>query len=469
MRKSFSTLTLILTFFLFSSSAFATNFLTPPYTVPYVYAGVTYDWFVQTQVDANTSDVYCCKSTAGSPTIDFNYQNNFYLRLGGNHGWYQFNYCRYAYTTNGGATWVNAPLTTDGVLYLGNPQYTSFAKIRSNKDIKYNGYPQTIGYTNANFGVTSINRYDVLIPATVFGQTMYSLMVSPDPVAGGGVASSDQAIQCGVNGYNYCQASFMHDSNVSLQAYPSEGYEFDHWEWNNGGSSSTVNPMTIAMSGAEAVVAKFYPTLAFPLHANNYTPYTAPITSVFDHSATGEYSNDTDHHVTAFNGETSTNQDYYSGTTCYPKSDNSEFGEGFNYAGYGQAGKYYLCYDGHPGYDYYVGTGTDVYSAATGTIIVAGWDSCLGNNVTIEHGGIYRTRYFHLDSIDTSNVQVSQPIQAGIKMGESGNTGSCSDGPHLHFQVEKKVGSNWIPVDPYGWQGEGNDPYTRATNINLWE
>src|SRR6185369_383770 len=41
----------------------------------------------------------------------------------------------------------------------------------------------------------------------------------------------------------------------------------------------------------------------------------------------------------------------------------------------------------------------------------------------------------------------------------------CGVGPHLHFGVTIADKA----VDPYGWQGAGPDPYTRATNANLWE
>lgn len=70
-----------------------------------------------------------------------------------------------------------------------------------------------------------------------------------------------------------------------------------------------------------------------------------------------------------------------------------------------------------------------------------------------------------MDSIDTETVQQNQYIEAGVKIGTSGNTGSCSEGAHLHFQVER----NEVPVDPYGWTGTGTDPYTRERSVILWE
>ncbi len=206
--------------------------------------------------------------------------------------------------------------------------------------------------------------------------------------------------------------------------------------------------------------------LSFPipydLNGDPYTAYTAPVSSVFDHSGNTAYS-DSDHQVVTFAGEASDVQTPYSGTTCYPKADNSVFGSGFNYVGYGQ-NKHYLCYNGHPGYDYAMSS-VDVYSAASGTVRTAAFDSCLGNHVVIDHPGGYATKYFHLASINTTNVQENYPIDVRIKIGVSGNTGSCSSGAHLHFQVEK----NGVPVDPYGWTGSGADPYTAATNDVLWK
>ena len=203
--------------------------------------------------------------------------------------------------------------------------------------------------------------------------------------------------------------------------------------------------------------------LSFPLQTECSpgvlcTPYTAPISSVFDHSMATAYSeNET---VVAFTGDSGVRgSGYWYG--CYRKADSSAF----DFYGYtGANGTSYLCYDGHPAIDYDVDVGTAVYSAASGTVLEANYDNCLGYYVRIQHDDGYTTLYAHLDSINTNNVMVGELIQANVQIGESGNTGTCSSGSHLHFEVRL----NNVPVDPYGWEGGGDDPYTQAVNIPLW-
>lgn len=110
-------------------------------------------------------------------------------------------------------------------------------------------YSASIDRTQANFlwqGVGSVS----------------SLTTNLDPSGGGGVVSIPEGdgIYCGIGGYNICQFDFQKNSDVEIQAYPADGWAFAYWEWNNGASSSTENPMTINMDSAKTVKAKFYRT-----------------------------------------------------------------------------------------------------------------------------------------------------------------------------------------------------------------
>lgn len=128
-------------------------------------------------------------------------------------------------------------------------------------------------------------------------------------------------------------------------------------------------------------------------------------------------------------------------------------------------------YDGHDGYDWFMLEGSPVLAAANGTVTRAGAEdpffcpllgrTTAANVIAIDHvaatGERYRTQYLHLSRI---LVAVGQPVTAGQEIGESGNTG-CSLGPHLHFGVYRfgvGIGPPTV-VDPYGWQGAGEDPW----------
>ena len=126
--------------------------------------------------------------------------------------------------------------------------------------------------------------------------------------------------------------------------------------------------------------------------------------------------------------------------------------------GYAQTvgGHDYLYYDGHNGWDYALNY-ENILAAAPGTVTLAGIDSinpCFGQNVIIDHGNGYSTRYAHMSQIA---VSVGQVVDRAQILGLSGNTG-CSSGPHLHFGVY--INSSWTAVDPWGWWGApGADPW----------
>lgn len=88
----------------------------------------------------------------------------------------------------------------------------------------------------------------------------------------------------------------------------------------------------------------------------------------------------------------------------------------------------------HKGIDLGAHIGDPVY--ATGDAVVKSTDlgqrrRGYGQQVLLEHGFGYQTRYAHLSRID---VVPGQEIKRGEQIGLAGNTGG-STGPHLHYEV----------------------------------
>lgn len=85
----------------------------------------------------------------------------------------------------------------------------------------------------------------------------------------------------------------------------------------------------------------------------------------------------------------------------------------------------------HKGIDWACNIGTNVYAAAAGEIVNAGWVNGYGYCIEVAHSNGSHTRYGHLSQI---NVSYGQTVNQGDVIGLSGNTGN-STGPHLHFEV----------------------------------
>ena len=111
-----------------------------------------------------------------------------------------------------------------------------------------------------------------------------------------------------------------------------------------------------------------------------------------------------------------------------------------------------------------------IYAAAAGRVAFVGYSRNNGNYVILTHDyngdGDYtndglRTFYLHFE---TGGIVVSrgQIVAAGELLGAGGMTGMAWT-PHLHFEVHRYVDGAWRPVDPYGWQGEGADPWPIAS------
>ena len=85
----------------------------------------------------------------------------------------------------------------------------------------------------------------------------------------------------------------------------------------------------------------------------------------------------------------------------------------------------------HPGIDIGVPSGTPIRAAASGHVIIAGWEGGYGNYTCIQHTASLSTCYGHQSSIQ---VSVGQNVSQGQVIGLTGCTGLCF-GPHLHFEV----------------------------------
>lgn len=133
-------------------------------------------------------------------------------------------------------------------------------------------------------------------------------------------------------------------------------------------------------------------------------------------------------------------------------------------------------YDGHAGWDFPMPIGTPILAAAKGKVVFAGKETPFfckflgrtvsGMDIVLSHASPYgeeiQSVYAHLSVL---LVQEGQSVGEGRRIALSGNTG-CSTGPHLHFEVQRELGgpnnpgfNPGYPVDPFGWQGLGRDPW----------
>ncbi|MDD6042882.1 MAG: peptidoglycan DD-metalloendopeptidase family protein [Eubacteriaceae bacterium] len=97
-------------------------------------------------------------------------------------------------------------------------------------------------------------------------------------------------------------------------------------------------------------------------------------------------------------------------------------------------------YTGHTGIDIGASTGSPVYAADDGTVILAEWYYGYGYAVIIDHGSGISTLYGHNSSL---SVSAGQNVSKGQVIASVGSTG-ISTGPHCHFEVRV----NGTYVDP---------------------
>ena len=99
----------------------------------------------------------------------------------------------------------------------------------------------------------------------------------------------------------------------------------------------------------------------------------------------------------------------------------------------------------HTGVDFALKPGNPIYATGDGVVESVKFEFFgYGNQVVVDHGFGYKTRYAHLKSI---GVIEGMKIKRGECIGESGNSGRSS-GPHLHYEVMYK-GNHVNPANYY--------------------
>ncbi len=87
----------------------------------------------------------------------------------------------------------------------------------------------------------------------------------------------------------------------------------------------------------------------------------------------------------------------------------------------------------HKGVDFAAPSGTPIYAAGNGRIVVAGRNGGYGNYIRIRHNGDYSTAYAHMSRF-AKGMAPGRRVTQGQVIGYIGTTGR-STGPHLHYEV----------------------------------
>jgi murein DD-endopeptidase MepM/ murein hydrolase activator NlpD len=95
------------------------------------------------------------------------------------------------------------------------------------------------------------------------------------------------------------------------------------------------------------------------------------------------------------------------------------------------SGFYTLFDNKHPGVDFDLPVGTDIFASFEGIVVRIENHKGMGNTIGIRNGNILGL-YAHLSEI---KVDLGQVVKAGDLIAMSGNTGAATTSPHLHFEL----------------------------------
>lgn len=132
----------------------------------------------------------------------------------------------------------------------------------------------------------------------------------------------------------------------------------------------------------------------------------------------------------------------------YPvKNPNISQPFGFDNNNHPDRGNFYTIFDNkHPGVDFNVPVGTEVYSTFPGIVVRCEFHKGMGNVIGIRNGNIVAL-YAHMSEF---YVSLGDIVNMEQMLGLSGETGNACVTPHLHFELRdiSKSGLKNMPFDP---------------------
>ena len=86
----------------------------------------------------------------------------------------------------------------------------------------------------------------------------------------------------------------------------------------------------------------------------------------------------------------------------------------------------------HYGVDVLAPSGSAIQAIASGVVIGSDWTLETGNTIALQHNNDVLSIYKHNSAL---LKKVGERVSAGEAIAIIGNTGTLSDGPHLHFEL----------------------------------
>jgi uncharacterized protein YraI len=94
--------------------------------------------------------------------------------------------------------------------------------------------------------------------------------------------------------------------------------------------------------------------------------------------------------------------------------------------------------------------GTPIVASASGKVVAAGWGGAYGNRVLLTYdynnGNTFSSIYAHMIRL-ADGIATGVNVVKGQRLGDCGQTGGVTIGPHLHFALYKNM---WISTNGYG-------------------